>query len=418
MRLSPAASGAGERASGRRPALVPVALFATVLAVLAFLFIHPPRVTAGGIDFTAFYCASKAISSSANPYRYEPVHACEHANRQWSSARSIVVAPLPPYALALLSPIARLPYAQASFVWFLLLVAGAGVIVWAIVELTNLPLLLVGIPVVIAVLLQSLPTGALAPIPLALLTAAAVMLARKRWNATALLLGFASVEPHVTLPVLAAVFVLVREMRIRLAIVAAALVGLSLIAGGPALNIEYFAHVLPGHARFELGSIVQFGLSSMLHNFGLSDNVAIAIGSLQYAVFALLGIWLAQSLRPQTVAMVVLVPMALAVVGGVYIHLTQLAAVIPLAFVIASRTQSPLAWTGIVLLAVPWNLLDALTPTTLIVPRVADVLSQGLTHHNSPGELAYVANALVYAGVVCVFAAAVSGCRRLRVAAT
>ena len=37
MRLSPAASGAGERASERKPALAAIALIAAALAVLLFL---------------------------------------------------------------------------------------------------------------------------------------------------------------------------------------------------------------------------------------------------------------------------------------------------------------------------------------------------------------------------------------------
>ena len=46
--------------------------------------------------------------------------------------------------------------------------------------------------------------------------------------------------------------------------------------------------------------------------------------------------------------MTVLVPLALAVTGGPYIHLTQIAGVLPLAFVTASRTRSRVAWAGIV----------------------------------------------------------------------
>lgn len=412
MRLSPAASGAGERVSGRKPARLRVALSAAAFGVLAFLFAHPPQVTAGGIDFTAFYCASRTISTGANPYTYEPVHSCEHANRQWSDSRSIVVAPLPPYALALLAPLGRLPYPQAGLLWFLLLVGSAGVMVWVILELTNLPLLFVGVPVAIAVLLQSLPTGALAPIPLALLAAAAMTLARHRWNATAVLLGLACVEPHVTFPVVATVFLLVKEMRLRLGVVVTALALLSLVAGGLSLNAEYFAHVLPEHARFELGSIVQFGLSSMLHNVGVPDNAALAIGSLQYAIFVFLGIWLARSVAHRDEALVLLIPMSLAVLGGVYIHLTQMAAILPLAFVIASRARSATAWAGVALLAVPWNLLEAFTPTVLVVPRFADVVSQSLRHVGSPGAFAYVANALVYSGAACIAMAAFKAARR------
>ncbi len=373
-----------------------------MVALLGFLIARPPKITAGGIDFTAFYCAARALSSGANPYTYEPLHSCEHANRSWSSPRSIVVAPLPPYALGFIAPLSRLPYAQASVVWFMMLLASAAAIIWAILELSKLPLLPVGISIAIAVLLQSLPTGALAPIPLALLCAAAVMLQRRQWNAATGLLGLACIEPHVAGPALLAAFVLLKEMRGRVAIVAAALVVLSLTVGGAAVNAQYFGGVLPDHARFELGSIVQFGLSSMLHNFGVPDRAALAIGSLQYALFVALGIALAGKLKQQSLAMVVLVPIALAVMGGVYIHLTQLAAVLPLAFVVASQTRSPMAWAGVSLLTVPWNLLNALAPTALTVPHVAEVAARSVAGAALPGETAYLANFLAYVGIACV----------------
>jgi len=397
------AYGAGAHRFAANP-LRTLVLVAVAAAILAYLFVSPPALTRGGIDFSAFYCASRALSDGANPYRYEPLHTCEHGVRAWPRRADVVTAPLPPYALALLTPIARLPYPQASLLWFALLVASAGVMVWAVLEFTQLPLLVVGGPIAVAVLLQSLPTGSLAPVTLALLCAAAVALSRKRWTTTAVLVGFACLEPHVALPVLLALVVLVPEMRRRLALVVAALLALSVIAGGLALNAEYFRVVLPGHARIELGSIVQFSLSSMLYNFGVSDRTALALGSLQYALFVAGGVWLAHALRRFGPATAVLVPMALAVTGGVYIHLTQLAAVLPLAFVIAARTRSLLAWTGIALIAVPWNLLEAFTPATLTVPRLSEVIARVLERQGTAGEVAYLANALVYAGIACVFA--------------
>lgn len=373
------------------------------IAVLSYLFIRPPMVTAGGIDFGAFYCASRALATGENPYAYEPLRACQHANRHWGSPGEFVEAPLPPYALALLAPLSALPYPQASFVWFLLLITAAGVMIWAIIQMTGLPLLPVGIPVAIAVLLQSLPTGALAPIALALLCAAAVALTRKSWMVAAVLLGFGSIEPHVAAPALLAVFVLVREMRVLLAIIVLDIIVISLAFGGVGLSAQYFTAVLPAHAAFELGSITQYGLSSMLHNFGVPDRAALAIGSAQYLAFAALGIWMASLFRRVSEALIVLIPMAVAVTGGVYIHLTQLAAVLPLALFVASRARSPLAWTSVVLLTIPWNLLNALTPATLSVPPATTVLARATAGENTAGGAAYVANLLVYLAVAGVF---------------
>jgi hypothetical protein len=355
------------------------------------------------MDFDAIYCASRSLSTGANPYDYALLHSCEHATRDWAPSNLVIPAPLPPYALALLVPIARLPYAQASFVWFVLLIASAVVVIWAIIELTALPLLAVGTPIAIAVLLQSLPTSAFAPIPIALLCAAAVALAHERWKLAALLLGLACIEPHLALPAFLAAFVLVREMRIPVAAAALVLFALSLLAGGAALNGQYFLQVLPAHAALELGSITQFSLSSMLHNFGVPDRTALAIGSSQYVLFVLLGIWLAARLRSAIPAAVVLAPMALAVTGGVYIHLSQVAALLPLAFVVAARSGSQLAWTGIALLAIPWNLLEAFTPDTVVVPQAADVVANALAGQSTAGTLSYLVNLLVYIGIACVF---------------
>ena len=379
------------------------------IGVAGYIYAHPPKLTAGGIDFSAFYCGARVLSTGADPYQYEPVRSCEHENRQWSRRSDIVAAPLPPYALGILIPLARLPYAQAGLLWFMLLVVSTLVIVWAIRQLADLPFLVVGTCVAFAVFLQAMPTGALAPIPLALLCAAAVMLARRLWNVTAVLLGFACIEPHVALPVLIATFVLVREMRWRIAAVAFAVIFFSLAIGRAALNIEYLTKYLPAHAISELGYVAQFGLSSMLHNFGVPDRAALAVGSAQYALFVIVGILLARSLRREVPAMTVLVPMALAVTGGPYINITQIAGVLPLAFVTASRTLSKVAWAGIVLLTVPWNLLNALTPSTLVVPRAHEVMLRALAHQATAGGFAYIANVLVYLGIACTYWSVLAG---------
>ena len=177
---------------------------------------------------------------------------------------------------------------------------------------------------------------------------------------------------------------------------------LQLAVGGVAMNAQYFGSVLPDQARFDLGSIVQFGLSSMLHNFGLPDRAALAIGSLQYAVFVALGIAWAGKLKQQSLAMVVLVPIAFAVTGGVYIHLTQLAAVLPVSVCRGEPNAPLITWAGVSLLTVPWNLLNALAPTALTVPHVAEVAARSVAGAALPGETAYLANFLAYVGIACV----------------
>jgi len=328
------------------------ALGVVTLAILALLFAHPPPIAAQ--DFNAFYCAGRLLPEGVDPYRYGPLERCELANLRSSVANSVVPAPLPPYAIALVVPLATLTYAQAALAWWLLLLAATIVVIWAIVELTALPLGLVALCVVPATLLKSLPVGALAPIPIALLGASAVAIARQRWSAAALLMGAACIEPHMALPVLASAFVLAPRMRVPLGIVAVALAALSLVAG-PALGVEYLRDVLPAHALSELATAEQYSLSAALHFAGAGDRLAISLGTLQYALFAVGGVWLAMRLRARMPAAVVLAPMACAVAGGTFIHITQIAAALPFALALAAQNQTRLAWAAVALVAIPWQ---------------------------------------------------------------
>ncbi len=170
-------------------------------------------------------------------------------------------------------------------------------------------------------------------------------------------LGFAAVQPHLAAGPIIATFVLVPPMRLRLALVAATIVLLSLAAGGPHLNLEYLRVVLPAHAASELGMYGQYSLSALLHIVGLSNPVALAVGSAQYAAFLVAGVILARLLRDEIPGSSILVPLTCAVTGGTFIHQTELAGALPLAFVLAVRLNTRLAWLGVSLLATPWEWL-------------------------------------------------------------
>jgi hypothetical protein len=205
-----------------------------------------------------------------------------------------------------------------------------------------------------SVLLQSLLSGALAPLPIAALSLSAVALVRGRHTVAALLLAVSCIEPHMALPPLLAVFILVPEMRVRLVIVAAALLVISL-AMSPQLNTEYFLRVLPAHAASELGTEGQYSLSALLYMAGFSDRAAIEAGSIQYALLAIVGLWLARTLRCVVPGAVVLAPMACAVAGGTFVHLTQIAGALPFALAVAAQASTAIAWIGTTLVAIPWQ---------------------------------------------------------------
>jgi Glycosyltransferase family 87 len=332
----------------RHALLFIVAVFGLVL--LVYSFVQPPRVASE--DFDAFYCAARGLP--ADPYRYEPLHSCEAGNLHPGTPNAVVPAPLPPYALAAFRPLTRIAYLQAAFAWSVVLVASTLAIIWAIVELTSLSLLLVGVCVTASVLLQCLQSGALAPLPIAALSLSAVALVRGRHTVAALLLAVSCIEPHMALPPLLAVLLFVPAMRVRLAVVAAGLLAISL-AVGPRLNIEYFLSVLPAHAASELGTEGQYGLSALLHMAGLSDRASVEAGSVQYALLAIAGLWLARSLHRAVPGSIVLAPMACAVTGGAFVHLTQIAGAVPFAFAVAAQMPDAVAWIGVTLVAIPWQ---------------------------------------------------------------
>lgn len=327
-------------------------LWVALVGVVAYAIINPPRVTAGYLDFNAFYCGARILASGEDPYRYEPLHTCEIGNLRPATPNAVVPAPLPPYALAAFVPLALLDYPRAQFIWWMVLVfCGIGVL-WALTEITGLPLLLVGAVALGSVLLPSLIVGSLALLPIALLCLSVPALQRQRWTTAALLQGAACIEPHVALPAVLATFIFVPAMRVRLACAAAAAVALSLIAGRVALNSEYLGAVLPAHALSEIGNAQQYGLNAQLYALGVPAQPATLIANLQYALFVLAGLWLVARLKREMPESLVFVPMALAVIGGPFVHLTQLGATLPLALSVAARTRTRIAWAGVALLAV------------------------------------------------------------------
>ncbi|MBV9232924.1 MAG: hypothetical protein JO030_02675, partial [Candidatus Eremiobacteraeota bacterium] len=64
-------------------------------------------------DFADFYCAGVAVDRRVDPYRYEPLHRCEHAVNASEAYRldpaRVTPAPLPPYDFGPLVLLARVP---------------------------------------------------------------------------------------------------------------------------------------------------------------------------------------------------------------------------------------------------------------------------------------------------------------------
>ena len=287
------------------------------------------------LDFRAFYCAGAALGSGHDPYRVEPLRSCERATLASAGLRMdprrVLPAPLPPYALLAFAAFARLPYRIASEVWFALTLGALSASIWLVALLARLRPLPVAAALFASLGTTSIAYGQVVPAALAGLALAALGARRGDGVLAALGCSLAAIEPHLALPAWLGLALLVPVTRVPLAAAGAAL-AISL-AAGPGLNLEYFASVLPEHARSEvMGFGSQYSLTSLLWTLGTPIPVALAAGTLCYAVMLAAGVAIARRLVAQAgdAAFAVTVPVAAVLLGGPFLHDHQLAAALPL----------------------------------------------------------------------------------------
>lgn len=314
-------------------------------------------------DFRAFYCAGSAIVHGADPYAAASLYPCERADAPFGLYRALpgiaVPAPFPAYALLGFVPFGALPYLAACTAWLLLLIATSLACVFSFAKLTGVPrsgalaVLACGFGVLV------IPYGELATVAMCALLGMALALRRGAWNAAALWGAVLAIIPHVGVPALLGVFLWQREMRVRLAIVAAVLTACDIAAAGMHSAVQYFTLVLPAHALSEVGSTSQYGLTWMLHALGASDAAAIKFGELSFACMLAAGIATAGVLvrRTQDAAYAALVPAAFVVLGGSFMHYTEIMLALPAAALLLRQTHGTLRAVfaaALLLIALPW----------------------------------------------------------------
>jgi len=343
-----------------------LALAAVALAAVALVAMRGPasaNVLHDPEDLRAFYCAGKAVAAHADPYRAEPLRACEvraaRAAGLTPYERLAVPAPLPGYALA---PLAILSFAplDATEVLYVVLVAAALALTVAVAsKLGGFPWPAVAAAFVIGDGLNSVANGQLLPFVVLGLCAAGLALRGRHTALAALCAMAAAIEPHVALPALIALFIGVPAARWMLVAGLAVLAVIAVAALGLGANVEYVARVLPAHAHSELWANSQFSLSTLLARSGANATLASALGELSYAVTCALGIiaGLRFARRFDAPELIVLLPPAFALLGGPFVHLTQMAVAIPALLVLMRRLPEsrPALAVAIVLLALPWQ---------------------------------------------------------------
>jgi hypothetical protein len=340
-----------------------LAAVAAAVAVAALFYFRPEaRPSALMRDFNAFYCAGAALDRGADPYRAEPLGSCERAPRPAWLNRAIpnlsAPAPLPPYALAPFAALARLPYVFAAIAWSIVILLAFLVTVAVMRRLTNLPFAAIAAAFVLGDGYAAGTLGQVAPIAVAAIALAAYFVAHDRPVAATAAVAFATIEPHLALPVALALFLWYPRARIALVLAGVTLGAISIAVGGWQLNLEYLRQVLPAHALSELANSRQLSLASVLHRIGASDALALRIGEFSYAAMLAFSLWAAPVVARRTAcpALVVTLPVALTLVGGPFGHVVQVAAALPCALLLYRYVPSARVALGlaIVALSIPW----------------------------------------------------------------
>jgi len=313
-------------------------------------------------DFSDFYCAGAALDRGHDPYRYEPLHACEHAVNAGAAYRSdprrVVPAPLPPYDLPPFMLVARSSFGMARTI------GAAGIVLALVATLWGLSLL--ELPIDVAALALLLPggyvllnAGQVVPYALACLVLCGVALARGRDALAGVLAALTLIEPHLGLPVCAALLVWVARSRVALLATALALFAIgALVVGGTGI-IEYVTRVLPAQAAAESGYAYQYSLTYLLRTLGVPAAPALLAGEISYAGALILAVWIgnraAGSLGRRE--LLALLPGGCSVIAGAYVHMVDLAFALPATLVLAMALRGrakAVATVALCLLAVPW----------------------------------------------------------------
>jgi len=377
-----------------------------VAAVLAAALAGPAALRRGEVspftnpaDFRAFYCAGKTFVARHDPYRVEPLRACERAAVAEMGlvtyAALVTPAPLPPYALVLFGCLAGVAFPAAVCGWFGLLCVATFATIVALRRMTNFSAAAIAL-LCTACAIDAVMLGQLVPLIVFLIVCcAAALRAGYVWPCAAAA-ALAAIEPHLALPVCLSLFAFKRDLRLPLAALGGAVLCAPAAVGGMRLYWEYFSRELPLHALSETHALqVQTSLTTALAVFAhLDDHRAVVAGEIDYA--AMLGLGLAVAAlaarRLQDERFLVFVPPAFVAFGGVFAHIYGLYVVVPAAMLLAARAGGRTA-------IVCWCALAGIALSTIL-----DAFTGGFARSGDPG----LAAALEAAGGAERFASEVS----------
>lgn len=394
------------KAAAGRAAWWPYVLAALIVAACVSLMVG--RGELGITTYKTFYCAGKVFAAGANPYTVEPLRSCEHQvfAAPTFPAFAVEPAPLPAYALAGFALLAFLPI-QASYALFVALLAAALLAIsYALAKITGfspVSITLIGLPI----WAMTLSYGEIPPLAVAAIALCGLALQRERYALAGVFACEATVQPHLALPLCIALFLWIPQTRRTLIAGAVILSAVALITGGLHNTIAYFTTYLPLQDASEVVATDQYSFTHVAHLLGAPDAVALKIGLLSYVVMAALGIYagrrLARDLR--TPAFIAFAPAGFVLLGGSYVHDTQMLAAVPLVLTLLARAQRMRVSIAVaaVLLCVPWTQADS---RLLLLSILAAVFALGLMIFD--GQSARVSKAVTLAIVVTIAILAVN----------
>ena len=314
-----------------------------------------------GVDFRAYYCAALAQREGDNPYLAQSLHACEAnaASPYYRPPANVTVpAPYPPYVLVILAPLTLLPFGAAIWLWWSLLAGCVGLASYALARIVAQPFAVGFAALGLSLGLTSFSAGNMMPLGCAAIVAAAWALHRGRVALGVGALAVAMLEPQIALPAAIGCFVLYPPSRVPLTATMALFGALSVFGAGWNVTISYLTAVLPAHALSEVSRDNQYSLATIAGALGVPDASAALLGSLSYIAMTAVGVIVAARLcrRYEEPALAVLVPPAFSLLGGSFVHTAEIAAAVPAALLLATRSSALRPWfvAALLLLAVPW----------------------------------------------------------------
>jgi hypothetical protein len=335
-----------------------------IIAVITLFLLRPIASSfshrIGLPDFGVFYCAGATHDAGGKPYLWADLDRCGNGAQKPVDDDMLTgshrwPAPLPGYEVALFGIVAdALPYVQASYAWLAICTLALLVAIFCISEVAGVSPLIVFAALAFPMFRTCLYWGQLPALFVAFISIAAYAINRRQYTMAALAAACTLVEPHLGIPTCLAMLCWIPQCRTALLACCAALAAISLATLGVAGNYEYVHTILPLHVGAEVPFPAQLSLAWLLYVFGVNESVAVRIAELSYYVMIAFALYVTRKLPAIYVP---IVPAALVVIGGPFIHINQVEVATVAALVFAGRKKTPLAWSAVAMLSVLWYAL-------------------------------------------------------------